>query len=65
MNLITFQKVEVGRRKDLKNGRVYLICTDEAHTNTEGVASLNSKEAIEIGAALIIAGIKGFFTKKY
>ena len=47
MNLITFQKVEVGRRKDLKNGRVYLICT------------------IEIGAALIIAGIKGFFTKKY
>lgn len=65
MNLITFQKVMVGRKKELKDGGVYLVCTDELHTNTEGVAKLNPKEAIEIGTALIIAGIKGFFTKKY
>lgn len=65
MNLITFQKVEIGRIKELKDGGVYLVCTDEAHTNTQGVMKLNPKEAIEIGAALIIAGIKGFITKRY
>ena len=65
MNLITFQEVKVGRIKELKDGGVYLVCTDKDHTNTEGVAKLNPKEAIEIGTALIIAGIKGFFTKKF